>query len=40
METQFLKSALEGTCDGDDVGGLLLWIEGKPSGAFVLREGG
>ena len=34
-----MKVALEGTCDGDVVGGLLRWIEGKPSGAFVLREG-
>ena len=39
METHFLKLALEGTCDGDVVGGLLLWTEGKPSDAFVLREG-
>jgi hypothetical protein len=31
--------ALEGTHDGDVVGGLLLWTEGMPSGAFVGKTG-
>jgi hypothetical protein len=37
MKTKLSNIALEVTCNGDVVGGLLSWAEGKPSGAFVLK---
>jgi hypothetical protein len=36
MKTKSKNMALEGTCSGDVVGGLLLWTGEKPSGAFVF----
>jgi hypothetical protein len=35
MKKQLSNIALEDTCSGDVVGGLLLWTEGTPSSAFV-----
>ena len=32
------RIALEETCDHKFVGGLLLWTENTPSGAFVFAE--
>jgi len=38
MKTKLKNIALEGTCSGDVVGGLLSWT-GDPSGAFFLQKG-
>jgi len=35
MKCQLSNIALEGTCSGDVVGGLLLWTVKMPLGAFV-----
>jgi len=39
MKNQISNIALEGTCSGDVVGGLIILDRGKPSGAFVFERG-
>jgi len=40
MKNQLSNIAFEGTCNGDVMGGLLLWAGRKPSGAFVFNPTG
>jgi hypothetical protein len=40
MKTKLKNIALEGTCSGDVVGGLLLWAEVNLQALLFLEKGG
>jgi len=38
MKNQLLNKALEGTCNGDVVGGLLLWAGESLQALFIIKD--